>query len=144
MHKLYKPCPKDAVCQISQYLDCQFMRRRFLKIHQILPPFAPYWATNLNPHSPKILPTKFGINQFSGFGEEIVKWKVYGRTTNDGRWLIPIAHFSIWKTVFVYLYIVQCITRLQIIAIQVYSVWDQTRQEVTFWFSTTISTCLSL
>jgi len=26
---VYKPCPKDAVCQISEYLDCQFMRRRF-------------------------------------------------------------------------------------------------------------------
>jgi len=31
----------DAVCQISEYLDCQFMRR-FFKIHQILPLFAPY------------------------------------------------------------------------------------------------------
>jgi len=45
------------------------------------PNFTPYWApigachlifTNLNPHSPKILPTKFGSNQFSGFGEEVV------------------------------------------------------------------------
>jgi len=24
-----KACPKDAVCQISEYLDRQFMRRRF-------------------------------------------------------------------------------------------------------------------
>jgi len=81
MCKLYKPCPKDAVCQISEYLDCQFMRRRSSKIHQILPLSAPYWAPigaspliflNLNPHSPKMLPTKFGSNQFSGFGEEVV------------------------------------------------------------------------
>jgi len=57
------------------------MRRRVLKIHQILPLFAPYGApiganplifANLNSHSPKILPTKFGLNQFSGFGEEVV------------------------------------------------------------------------
>jgi len=43
--------------------------------------FAPYWApigtstlifANLNPHSLKILPTKFGSNQFSGFGEEVI------------------------------------------------------------------------
>jgi len=76
MHKLYKPWPKDAVCQISEYLDCQFMRRRFFKIHQILSLFATYWApivaSPLNPHSPKILLTKFGSNQFSGFGEEVV------------------------------------------------------------------------
>jgi len=57
------------------------MRRRFFKIHHILHLFAPYWApigasplifTNLNPHSPKMLPTKFGWNQFCGFGEEVV------------------------------------------------------------------------
>jgi len=44
-------------------------------------PFAPYWApigasplifANLNNHSPKILLTKFGSNQFSGFGEEVI------------------------------------------------------------------------
>jgi len=81
MRKLYKPCPKDAVCQISEYLGCQFTRRRFFKIYQILPIFAPYWApigasplifANWNPHSPKILPTKFGSNQFNGFGEEVI------------------------------------------------------------------------
>jgi len=63
MRKVYKPCLEDAVCQISEYLDCQFMRRTFLKIHQILPIFAPYWApigasplifANLNPHSYQI------------------------------------------------------------------------------------------
>jgi len=57
------------------------MRRRFSKVHQILHLFAPYGApigasplifANLNPHSPKILPIKFGTNQFSGFGEEVV------------------------------------------------------------------------
>jgi len=29
MRKLYKPCPKDAVSHISEYLECQFMRGRF-------------------------------------------------------------------------------------------------------------------
>jgi len=81
MRKVYKQCPKNAACQISEYLDSEFMRRRSLKIHQILPLFAPYWApnrgqphwfSNLNPHSPKILPTKFGLNPFRGFGEEVV------------------------------------------------------------------------
>jgi len=45
------------------------------------PHFANIWAliganplifANFNPHSPKILPTKFSSNQFSGFGEEVV------------------------------------------------------------------------
>jgi len=57
------------------------MRIRFFKIHQILPLFSPYGApiganlfvfANLNPHSWKMLPTKFGWNQFSGFGEEVI------------------------------------------------------------------------
>jgi len=48
------------------------MRRFFLNSPNFTP-FAPYWApigasplilANLNPHSPKILPTKFGSNQF--------------------------------------------------------------------------------
>jgi len=78
MRKIYKPGPKDAVCQISENLDCLFMRRRSSKIHKILPVFPPYWTklgasplifTHLNPHSPKMLPTKFCSNQFSGFGE---------------------------------------------------------------------------
>jgi len=74
---------KDAVCQISQYLDCQFdMRRTSSKIHQIVPLFGVYWApisTNplifakLNPHSLKTIHTKFGRNEFSGFGEELFK-----------------------------------------------------------------------
>jgi len=60
MCKFYKPCPKDAVCQISEYLDSQFIRRRFFKIHQILHLVVPYGApkrasplifANLNPHS---------------------------------------------------------------------------------------------
>jgi len=77
MHKIYKPHLKDVVRQISEYLDCQFMRRRSSKIHQILPLFAPIGASlfifgNLNPHSPKMLPTKFGWNNFSGLGEEVV------------------------------------------------------------------------
>jgi len=32
MRKLYKPCPNDAVYQISEYFKCQFTRR-FFKIH---------------------------------------------------------------------------------------------------------------
>jgi len=59
------------------------MRRRFFKIDQILPLFAPYWApigasplifANLNLHSPKTLPTKFGSNQLRGwgFGKEVL------------------------------------------------------------------------
>jgi len=100
LHKLYKTCPKDAVCQISEYLDCQFMRR-FCKIHQIVHLFALYWATiggsplifaKLNPHSLMILPTKSGSNQFSGFGEEVVLRK--GLWT-DGRDMITIAHLSL-------------------------------------------------
>jgi len=35
--QIYKPCPKDDACQISEYLDCQFMRRRCFKIHQFYP-----------------------------------------------------------------------------------------------------------
>jgi len=62
MCKLYKPCPKDAVCQISEYLDCQFMRRRSSNIHHSpnITPFCPLLGpnmchfANLNPHSPKI------------------------------------------------------------------------------------------
>jgi len=43
--------------------------KKIVKIHQIVPFFVPYWApigvrplifANLNPHSPKMLPTKFG------------------------------------------------------------------------------------
>jgi len=69
MCKFYKPCPKDALYQISDYLDCQFMRRRFFKIHKILPLFTPYWVpigasplifANLNPHSLQMVPPKFG------------------------------------------------------------------------------------
>jgi len=69
MSKIYKACPKDATHQLSEYLDCQFMRRIFFKIHRILPLFVPYWApigtsplmfANLNPHSLQMVPTKFG------------------------------------------------------------------------------------
>jgi len=58
------------------------MRRTFSNIHQILPLFTPYGASiganplicaHFNPHSLKMLPTKFGSNQFSGFGE----WAFY-------------------------------------------------------------------
>jgi len=38
----YKPCPKDAVISKYMYLDRQFMRRRFSKIHQILHIFVLY------------------------------------------------------------------------------------------------------
>jgi len=43
MCKVYKPCPKDAVCQISECLDCQFMWRYFI-IHQKFTPFCPLWG----------------------------------------------------------------------------------------------------
>jgi len=75
--------------------------RRFFNIHQMLHLFAPYGApigvslfifVNLNPHFPKMFPTKFGWNQFSGFGEG----KVYAghQTSDDGRAVINIAHLS--------------------------------------------------
>jgi len=63
------PCPKDAPCQISMHSGQWFMRRRFLKIYQNCPYFAPYWTTkeaspfiwtHLNPHHPSMCPTKFG------------------------------------------------------------------------------------
>jgi len=47
----------------------------FTKFYPFLPLiWAPIGASplifvNLNPHSPKMLPTKVGSNQFSGFGE---------------------------------------------------------------------------
>jgi len=54
------------------------MRRKFSKIHHILHFIAPYGASigispllcaDFNPHSPNMLSTKFGSNQFSGFGK---------------------------------------------------------------------------
>jgi len=51
------------------------------KIFRNSPNFTPFWAptgasplifANLNPHSLKRIRTKFGSNQFSGFGEEVV------------------------------------------------------------------------
>jgi len=57
------------------------VHEKIFKIHQILPFSAHYWApigasplicTHLNPHSPNMPPTKFGSNQFCGFGEEVV------------------------------------------------------------------------
>jgi len=51
------------------------------QIYQILPLFVPYWApigasplifAQMNPHFPKMLPTKFGLNHFCSFGEEVV------------------------------------------------------------------------
>jgi len=62
-----QPYPKDAVCQISEYLDCQFMRRTFSKSYHILHFIASYGAStgvspllcaDFNPHSPNMLPTK--------------------------------------------------------------------------------------
>jgi len=60
MRKIYKPCPKDAVCQISEYLDCQFIRT-FSKIHQILTFFAHYGAPI--GASPLIFATRIPIPQ---------------------------------------------------------------------------------
>jgi len=57
MHIFYKLCPKDAVCQISEHLDFQFMRRNLLKF-TTFDPFlpAPLYFANLNPYSSKMLP----------------------------------------------------------------------------------------
>jgi len=51
---------------------------KFTKFYPILPLIgaSPLIFANLNPHSPKMLPTKFGSNQFIGFGE-VFKGKVY-------------------------------------------------------------------
>jgi len=81
MGNLYKPCPKDVVSQLSEYLDCQFMKKdffKFTKFDHFLPLMghpkgaSPLIFANFNPHSPKMLPTKFVRNQFNGFGEEVV------------------------------------------------------------------------
>jgi len=62
----------DAVYQISEYLECQFMRRRFFKISPNFNTFCgPKSASslifaNLNPNSLQMVPTKFGWNQFKG------------------------------------------------------------------------------
>jgi len=42
--KIESPCLKDTPCQISMHSGQWFMRRRFLKIYQKFPYFAPYWA----------------------------------------------------------------------------------------------------
>jgi len=79
MHKLYKPCPKDAVGEISHYLDHQFMRRRFFKIHQILPLFTPYWAQR-------------------GFLHNLVEISsvILEKKSFKERAVITIAHLSLW------------------------------------------------
>jgi len=53
----------QGCCMSNSVFGLPVMRRSS-KIHQILPLFAPYWT-------PKMLPTKFGSNQFSGFGEVV-------------------------------------------------------------------------
>jgi len=79
MRKLYKPCPMKAVCQISEYMywTTSSWEEYLLKFTKFYPFGAPIGASplifaNLHPHSPKMLPTKFGSNQFSDFGEEVV------------------------------------------------------------------------
>jgi len=42
--QIYKPCPKDPVYQISEYLDCQFVRSS--KIHQTLTLYFPFLCRN--------------------------------------------------------------------------------------------------
>jgi len=63
---------------VGQFLGGFYFYAQSSKSHRILPLSAPYWApigasplifTNLNSDSPKMLPTKFGSNQFSGFEE---------------------------------------------------------------------------
>jgi len=44
MHKLYKPCPKDVVCQISEYLDCSSWEedlQTFIQFYFFLPLIGP-------------------------------------------------------------------------------------------------------
>jgi len=77
--------------------------RRFFKIHQILPLFVPYWApicaspwfsqTWIPIPQRYFLPNLVQINSVVS-EKKSFKGKVYGRTTNDGWWLIPIAHFE--------------------------------------------------
>jgi len=104
MCKLYKPCPKDAVCQISEYLDRQFMRRRFFNIQQILHFFGPVWAPI--GASPLILQTLIPIPQRSFLPnlaeissvvleKKSFKGKVYaGRRTTDDRRRTGGDHYS--------------------------------------------------
>jgi len=82
MRKVYKLCPKDVLCQISENLDCQ-----------ILSLFATYWApietcplifAKLNPHSQRyFLPNLVQIISFV-LEKKSFKGKVYGMT-DDGR-----------------------------------------------------------
>jgi len=52
------------------------LKKKITKFDPFLPLIGPQYVpalfANLNPHFPKMLPTKFGSNQFSGFGEEVV------------------------------------------------------------------------
>jgi len=72
LNKVKSPCPKYVPSQISMHSGQWFMRRRFFKIYQHFPYFAPYWApkvanpfiwTNLNPHPPSIPPSLVEIGQ---------------------------------------------------------------------------------
>jgi len=45
MRKLYKLCPKDEVCQISEYFEWQFMRR----CSKISPDFTPFCPNRFQP-----------------------------------------------------------------------------------------------
>jgi len=55
----------DTPYQISMHSGKWFMRRRFFKIPQISP-------TLVQTGPQKMLPTKFGRNQLSGLGEEVI------------------------------------------------------------------------
>jgi len=77
MCKLYKPYPKDAVFQISEYKDCQFMRRSS-NIHKFYPFLGPIGSSPLivrkleSPFPQRcFLPNMVQINQFNGFGEVV-------------------------------------------------------------------------
>jgi len=80
IHKLYKPHPKDAVCQISEYLECWFMRRRFLKMESPFPKDASY---------------QIWLKLVQWFWRRShLKKKLTEGQTDDRQWLIPIAHFE--------------------------------------------------
>ena len=94
-NKLYSTPLGHHVCKILDTWHFQFLRRRILDICQkiyILAPFgapndpSPFILTNLNPLTLLIICTKFGQIWPSSSGEEVESVKVYGRTTDAGRY----------------------------------------------------------
>jgi len=84
MHKLFKPCPKDAVCQISEYLECQFVGRRsfkFTKFYPFLPIFEPksngYFQTSLTEIGLVVLEKKSFKEKFTDDGRGHILVYIY-------------------------------------------------------------------